>query len=366
MKKEHYCMPRPLSIVQAVKKISPAVISISISRNFIDDNSMYSAPAGVDSFDDILSPFVPPGYQSDGATPRKVRVGGGSGFFVSPDGIILTNKHVVYDDEATYDVVTSDEQTLQASILAKDPLNDIAILKVKDEHFPIVPLGNSNELELGQSVITIGNALGEFQNTVSHGIISGLSRFLSPEAAGEVAEQLRGVIQTDASINPGNSGGPLVNLFGEAVGINAAVIYGAENIGFAIPINAAKRDLVDIARHGHLRTPYLGIRYLLLTSELAVRNNLPVDHGALVIREGMPGDMAVMPGSPAAQAGIQEFDIMLECNEKPIDTKNTIVDYLRKSSVGDTLTFKILRDNREFIKKVRLQERTLPSRIHHE
>ncbi len=350
-------MESEFSVVQAVKKVSPAVVSISICRNFLTPE-IASRPFAGEPFDDILSPFIPLGYQEGGPMKeQKVRIGGGSGFFVDSSGIILTNKHVVSVEDATYEVTTADEKTHPVEILARDPLNDIAILRVEGSDFPVVPLGNSSKLELGQPVVTIGNALGEFQNTVSHGIISGLSRFLPAEAGAEIAEQLRGVIQTDASINPGNSGGPLINLSGEAIGVNAAVIFGAANIGFAIPINNAKHDLEDILKFGRIRTPFLGLRYLLINDAVSERNNFPVNYGALVIREGIPGDMAVLPNSPAANAGIREMDILLECNNQRIHAKNSLFDFLRKSSVGDTLIFKILREGEEITRKVHLKER---------
>ncbi|MBI4129027.1 MAG: trypsin-like peptidase domain-containing protein, partial [Parcubacteria group bacterium] len=315
---------------------------------------------GDDPLNEILSPFVPPAYQDGGAfQERKVRIGGGSGFLVSDDGVILTNKHVVSAEDATYEVVTGEEKTHPVKILGRDPLNDVAILKIEGRSYPYIHLGNSSTVRLGQPVIAIGNVLGEFQNSVSHGIISGLSRYLSAEPEyGDVAEQLRGVIQTDASINPGNSGGPLINMSGEAIAVNAAVLFGAENIGFAIPINNAKRDLEDVHTHGRIRTPYLGLRYLLLSDELARRNNFPLNYGALVVREGIPGDNAVVPGSPAARAGIQEFDIVLECNDERIDMKHSIQDILRKSSVGDHLHFKVLRNGKELLKRVKLAERS--------
>ncbi|PJE58636.1 MAG: hypothetical protein COU83_02835, partial [Candidatus Portnoybacteria bacterium CG10_big_fil_rev_8_21_14_0_10_40_22] len=200
---------------------------------------------------------------------KTIQIGGGSGAIVDPSGIILTNKHVVYEQDADYTVITNDDKHYSAKVLARDPINDIAILKIDAENLPAVELGDSSNLQLGQTVIAIGNALGEFTNTVSMGVISGLSRYITAQAslAGH-SEELRGLIQTDAAINPGNSGGPLVNLAGQVIGISSATVMGAENIGFAIPIAAAKQDLVDLKKHGRIIKASLGVRYVTLSKAI--------------------------------------------------------------------------------------------------
>jgi S1-C subfamily serine protease len=199
--------------------------------------------------------------------------------------------------------------------------------------------------------------LGEFQNTVSTGVVSGLSRLITAitDPAGH-QERLRGLIQTDAAINPGNSGGPLVDLRGEAIGINSAVVFGAQNIGFAIPIEQAKKDLSEIKTHGRIRRPFLGISYILLNKGLKEKFNLPVDHGALIINEGVPGDVAVAPGSPADKIGLKEFDVILSCNRKKITEKETLEDILSSYSVGDRVELNIFRNNKEFAAAITLQE----------
>jgi len=250
---------------------------------------------------------------------ESVTVGGGSGFVVRSDGLILTNKHVVYDQEAEHVVVTSDGKEYPAKVLSRDPLNDIAFVKIEAANLPAIPLGNSSKVELGQTVIAVGNALGMFSNTISKGIVSGLLRSISASlGAGEQTENLRGVIQTDVAINQGNSGGPLVDLDGKAVGINTAVIFGAQNIGFAIPINWAKKDLADIKEHGRIVKPYLGVQFISLSNSIQKKYALPVNYGALVVRDQIPHSVAVAPGSPAYNAGVKENDIILNFNGQKV------------------------------------------------
>ena len=179
--------------------------------------------------------------------------------------MILTNKHVVFDTAAEYTVVTNDGKEYAGHVLARDPISDIAVVKIEAKDLPVIALGDSTKLELGQTVIAIGNALGMFRNSVSKGIISGMARSISAALGTEgEMEHLRGVLQTDVAINQGNSGGPLINLNGEAIGINTAIIFGAQNIGFAIPINWAKQDLDDITKFGRIVKPFLGLLCLPL------------------------------------------------------------------------------------------------------
>lgn len=288
----------------------------------------------------------------------RIKVGGGSGFFISADGLILTNRHVVTDVHAKYSVVTDGEKKFDAVVQARDPINDVAILKiVSNGGFPFIKLGETKDLKLGQTVVAVGNALGEFQNTVSTGVVSGLSRFI--QAGSDMMghqERLRGLIQTDAAINPGNSGGPLVNLNGEVIGINVAVVFGAQNIGFAIPIERAKKDLEEIQKFGRIRRPYLGVRYMLLNKFLKDRFKLPIDYGALVINEGAPGDFAVIPNSPAAKAGLKEFDVITGCEGKEISEKETLEDMLSSHEIGDEIELKIYREGNEKTASLKLAE----------
>jgi serine protease Do len=273
-------------------------------------------------------------------------VGGGSGFIVDDSGYVLTNKHVVADPDAEYTVFTPTEDRYSARVLARDPINDVAVLKIDAEDLPTIKLGDSTKIQLGQSVVAVGNALGEFKNTVSTGIVSGLSRFITAVTDGEGhAERLRGLIQTDAAINPGNSGGPLVNLAAEVIGINSAIVFGAQNIGFAIPINKAKKDLEEVKKFGRLKKPFLGVRYVLLSKDLQPRLRAPTENGALVLAEH--GGAAIVPGSGAAKAGLRERDIIIEVDGSPITEKNSLEDILEQHDIGDRLAVKFLRENQE-------------------
>lgn len=323
-------------IVRTVKRVTPAVVSLVIAKR-LEPTALPSPFGPLADLGELFS--IPRDEQG------RVKVGGGSGFVVSPEGIILTNRHVVADPTATYTAVLPDDTQLTATILARDPINDVAILKVQAPHpLPAIPLGDSRAIELGQTVITVGNALGLFQNTVSTGVVSGLSRFISAAAEfGGPTNELRGLIQTDAAINPGNSGGPLVTLDGEAVGINTAIVFGAQNIGFAIPVNHAKRDLEDLRRHGRIRQPSLGIRYVVITKPLQRARTLPVDYGAWIVGEGTPWDHAVIPNGPADVAGLKEHDIVLECDGKRIDETHPLIDHIQERAVGSRVQLKVLR-----------------------
>lgn len=327
-------------IIDVIKKVGPAVVSIVITKKLPKV--------------DVLMPF---GLVIPRNETENIKIGGGSGFIVDPSGIILTNRHVVADPKSTYSVVTSDEKTYAAKILARDPINDIAILKIQAKNLPVVKLGDSSMLELGQTVVAIGNALGTFQNTVSTGVVSGLSRFIHAMDFSGHAEQLRGLIQTDAALNPGNSGGPLVNIFGQVVGINCAMVLGAQNIGFVIPINSAKRDLADLKKHGRIIKPSLGLRYVIINKELKDKYKLPVDYGALVTPEQEPGQPAIIPGGPAERAGIMPMDIILEFDNKKVTEKNGLLDYIQEYKVGSNISLKILRNGRTKKINIKLSER---------
>jgi len=343
-------------IVKTIKKVMPAVVSIVISKHLED---LKKELPEIFPYADYPELRIPPDKID---AHGMVQIGGGSGFLVEGSGIILTNKHVIADPKAAYTVITMNGDKFDAEVLARDPLDDVAILKIKTaKKLPVVSLGDSDNLELGQTVIAFGNALGIFRNTVSTGIISGLSRAISakPDPLAPTQE-MRGLIQTDAAINPGNSGGPLTDIFGNVIGINAAVVFGAQNIGFAIPIKAAERDLADLKKHGAIRRPFLGLRYLTLNPDLKEKLKLAVDYGALIVKEH-PLDQAVVPGSPASRAGLRENDIILEWNGERITSEKNIQDCLEQSEVGQIVALKILRNKKELTAKVVLAERKQPS-----
>lgn len=339
--------------IEAVKKVAPSVVSIVISKFLPKIKGIYGGPPGL-PFNS--NPFLF-GEIEDGQK-EKIKVGGGSGFIVHPDGLVLTNKHVVFDQDAEYTVLMIDGTEYAAKVLSRDPINDIAVLKINAKGLPTVRLGNSSKLELGQTVIAIGNALGMFSNTVSKGIVSGLSRSISAALGSEgEMEHLRGVLQTDVAINQGNSGGPLINIDGEAIGINTAIIFGAQNIGFAIPINWAKQDLEDIIKHGRIIKPYLGLLYVMLNKKFQKQYTLPVDAGALVVRDHRPNSVAIVPNSPAALAGIKENDIITELNGEKIGEDMDLSDMLQRCQVGSEIDLAILRKDQHLKLKATLEER---------
>jgi len=340
-------------VPKTVKKVMPAVVSIVIAKSLKDlEKEMALNPMP-------LMPFGAPQIkipEEDIDKRGMVKVGGGSGFLVDPSGIVVTNKHVVSDGNAEYTIFTSNGEKYGVEILARDPIDDVALLKINTKDAPVVHLGDSDKVELGQSVLAIGNALGLFRNTVSLGIISGLSRSISAQADPKAPmTEMRGLIQTDAAINPGNSGGPLVDMEGYAVGINAAIVYGAQNMGFSIPINVVHRDLDDLRKFGRVRRPLLGLRYVTIDENMGEKLGLAVSYGALIV--GANGESPVVPQSPAALAGLKDKDIILECNGEKITKEKTIQDFLENCAVGDALDLRVRRGTKDMSLKVVLTER---------
>jgi serine protease Do len=330
--------------ISVVEKASPSVVSIVISKDVSSiNNDSFFDPFGLFGEQRGSSGSGGTGDQQkdQGQNNQKQQVGGGSGFIVSPDGLIITNKHVVSDQSSSYSVILNNGKQYEAKIVAVDPVNDLAFIKIDASGLPLLKFADSNNLKIGQTVIAIGYSLGEFENSVSKGIISGLKRqVIAGSGVGE-SERLSEVIQTDAAINPGNSGGPLLNLQGEVIGVNVAMAQGAENVGFALPGDLAKKDIESVQRKGKISQPYLGVRYLIVNKQIQQQNNLPNDYGALVARGQSAADLAVVPGSPADKAGIIENDIILEIDGKKVDESNTPGDILSKYNVGDKVTLKI-------------------------
>jgi serine protease Do len=328
-----------MKITEIAKKACPAVITVIVSKDLPKAESFYSLPIKTE----------------------KTKIGGGSGFIVSEDGYVMTSNHVVSDTTADYTVILDPKHKYPAKVLSRNPINDTAVLKIErpegSPEFPFVDLADSNNIELGEEVLAVGNALGEFTDTLSTGIVSGLSRFIT--AFGGIENQmqnLRGLIQTDAAINPGNSGGPLVNMDGKVIGINTAMIAGAQNIGFAIPINYAKKDLDEVKKYGKIIIPFLGVKYVLISKDMAEANKLPVEDGALVVREAL-GEPPVIQGSAADLAGIKEWDIILDCNGEKITAKNPLANILAKCKIGEDTLFTVLRDGKKLNLKARLEEK---------
>jgi S1-C subfamily serine protease len=341
-------------VISAVKKVSPSVVSILASRDL---------PAIQNEFSPFQDPFFQEFFGDDfrvepspeGETQTQ-ELSSGSGFIISEDGYIITNKHVVAYDDVDYSVVLNNEKTYKATVIDRDTITDLAVLKIESqEKLHTVELGDSSNLEVGQTVIAIGNALGEFSNTVSTGVISGLSRTVVAGGAGNI-EKLTNVIQTDASINPGNSGGPLLDSSGKVIGINTAIASRAQNIGFAISINEAKSVIDSIYESGRIVRPWLGVRYIIINEDIAKQNDLPLNYGALVVRASRE-ELAVIPGSPADKAGLRENDIILEINGKQVNNSQPLSYLISQYSPGETVELKVQSQGEEKTLELELGER---------
>ncbi len=346
------------AIIRAVDEASKSVVSIVISKNLpIIEQCPYNPFSNLSP--DLQDLFGGGGiqyYQPCQKGTQLKKIGGGSGFIVSNDGLVLTNKHVVSDTAAQYTVITSDGKKYPAKVLARDPSQDLAIIKVEATSLAAAKIGDSNSIKLGQTAIAIGYSLGEFSNTVSVGVISGLARTITASGSEFGTETLQGVIQTDAAINPGNSGGPLLNLKGEVIGINTAVASSAQSIGFAIPINRAKKDIQSVRSTGLIKVPYLGVRYVTIDADLVKSKKLPVTEGVLISSDG--ANSAVAPNSPASKAGIKSGDIITQFGETKIDSNHQLSDIIRNYNIGDVVDVKIFRGSQTLDFKVILEERT--------
>jgi len=310
------------------KNVGPSVVSIDIKSS--QSSTIY---------DFFGNPF-------NSLTPS---LSAGTGVVLSSDGVIMTNRHVIPDNISSLSVTTSDGKKYDnVEVLAKDTRTnyDVAFIKIKNvNNLKPAKLGNSDSMQVGDMVLAIGNALGEFENTVTSGIISGKGRPIEAGDGTSSAESLTNMFQTDAAINSGNSGGPLVNMSGEVIGLNTAVASSAQNIGFSIPINDIKNQISSILKDGKLVIPYLGIRYITLTPELKTKYDLPVDKGAWL--KGSQDSLAVINGSPADKAGLKEGDIITKINSQTIDSNNQPATVLGKYKVGDKIEIVYLRDAKE-------------------
>jgi serine protease Do len=336
-------------LVNMIDKVNGAVVSVVITKNVPVYERYY------DTFDP-WGLFNVPRVRQKGTEEQQV--GGGSGFIVTNDGMIVTNNHVVADESAKYSIVLNTGTIYTVDVLARDPQLDIAVLKINQpikDSLTYVSFGDSNSLKLGQTVVAIGNALAEFQNSVSVGVVSGLSRTIVANDEVGQSEQLNQVIQTDAAINPGNSGGPLLNLKGEVIGVNVATSRGAENISFALPAQVVKLTVDSVRQYGQIVRPYIGVRYVNITPHLVKTNNLSVDHGALVLRGQNQDELAVIPGSPADKAGIKEDDIILSVDGEELQNKD-LSTILRTKSVGQEVTLKVLSKGEEKTVKLKLEK----------
>jgi len=349
--------------IDVVRAASPAVVSIVVRKE------VRAAARGnifpLDDFFEFGIPFAPsfpreqPRGDADGRAGTKQQVGGGSGFIVMSDGYILTNRHVVNDPDAEYAVVLNDDREFPAKVLAKDPLNDLAVVKIDvgaSGPLPVLELGDSDESQIGETVIAIGYALSEFRNTVTKGVISGINRRVVAGDGFGSSEVIQEAIQTDAAINPGNSGGPLLNLRGQVIGVNTAVSREGQLIGFAIPVSIAKQAIESVVRDGKIVRPWLGVRYLVITERLAKEQKLPVSVGAFIVRGSVPAEVAVVPGSPADKADLRENDIILALDGERIDEDHPLANRIARKKPGDRVTLTVLRNGKEKKMEVTLGE----------
>lgn len=300
------------AIISVVEKTSPSVVAIGISQR-------------------VVNPFDP--Y----ALPKREDATIGTGFVVSDKGIIVTNKHVVSEANGKFTVITKDGQKYEARRIYRDPLLDLALVQIDASGLKALSLGDSSKLRVGQTAIAIGNALGRFTNTVTTGVISGLGRRVVAGDPFEGSfESLDNLVQTDAAINPGNSGGPLLNSAGQVVGVNVATTEGAQNIGFAIPINSVKGVVDEFLQKGSVSRPFLGIRYRFISKDVAILNEVP--QGAYI--------QEVIEDGPAEKAGVEEGDIIIKINGGNVDSENKVGDIVSKANIGQKVDLEVWRDGK--------------------
>lgn len=327
-------------VIDVVKNVGPSVVTIA---------EVIPISSRTPSFYDPFSPFRIPKSTEEDADPKPQDIG--SGFLVTSDGLIVTNKHVVSSANVKYQVIVSNDKKYTVEKIYRDPFNDIAILKInpeenKGQKLIPVEMGDSSKLVVGQFVIAIGTALGEFRNTVTTGVISGLGRGITAGDGRSLSEQLDNVIQTDAAINPGNSGGPLLNSSGQVIGVNTAVASSGQNIGFALPIDEIKDSIKNFNETGQFSRAYLGVNYRTVSRELAILNEVP--EGAFIQQVGVD--------SPADEAGIQRGDIVTKINGDKVTESNDIARIIAKKKVGDTISLTIYRATKTLDLKATLSE----------
>ncbi len=323
-------------IDQIAKTVGPSVVSVNVDITSSGSNDGSSDGFGLFGF----------------SQPEQEQAAG-TGIILTSSGLIVTNRHVVPQGTTNVSVTLSDGTELKdVSVIGRTNSNDsldIAFLKINNlEGHKLTPavIGDSSKVQVGDSVVAIGNALGQFQNTVTSGIISGYGRSVTADSSdGSSSENLDDLFQTDAAINEGNSGGPLVNLNGQVIGINTAIAGDAQNIGFAIPINDVKGLIDQVLKTGKFSTPYLGIRYIPLTADVANEYNLSVDNGAFIAPSSNSSEPSIVPGSPADKAGLQQGDVITAVDGTSINQMNSLTSLLDQHTPGDTIQLTVLRNN---------------------
>ncbi len=337
--------------IAVVENVTPAVVSVIVKkpRGLITQTVFLG--------NSFTSPLF---FEQDLTSEQKeelVEVGSGTGFFVSEDGYLLTNRHVVNQTDVEYFIVTNEGNEIAAELVDMDPFQDLAILKVEGQAFPCVRFGDSDAIRIGQTVIAIGNTLSEFRNTVTKGVVSGIDRRVT---AGDTVstEVIEKAIQTDAAINPGNSGGPLINLLGEVIGINTAVSYEGESVAFAIPVNHAKRSIDDVRKYGRIIRPWLGVRYVLVMPNEQADISYDYDVGAMIVAGNEADQIAVFKGSPADLAGLKERDIIIAIDSVQLSQDKALAEIISSYRPNDVVTIKVLREGVLFETDVTLAEYT--------
>ena len=302
------------AVIDVVDKTSDSVVAISATQQ-------------------VFNPFDP--FSASRTQTSTI----GTGFVVSDKGIIVTNKHVVSDSNTTYTVLTKDNKKFEVRKIYRDPVLDLAVIQIDgNSGLKALDLGDSSKLKVGQTVIAIGNALGKFTNTVTTGVVSGLGRSVTAgDAFSGSTEALDDLVQTDAAINPGNSGGPLLNSAGQVIGVNVATTENAQNIGFAVPINSVQKIVNEFIQKGSVSRPYLGVRYLFISRDVAIMNSVP--QGAYI--------QEVVKDSSADKAGLKQGDIITKIEGQPVDSETKISETISNKKIGDNLKFTVWNDNKE-------------------
>lgn len=374
--------------IDAIEKVVPAALSIVATKDLQVFRQQPIDPFFFFNQDPFLKDFGFPTPQQRPQQPqqpeqepetRRQVVAGGTGFIIQDDGLALTNKHVVADTGADYSAITKDGKEYDVEVVSRDPVNDLAVIQlhektddkkdrktgekrdfgVKPENLPKVALGDSSKLKVGQKVFAIGNARGQYENSVTAGIVSAFNREIqASDQGGSMSETLSGLIQTDAAINFGNSGGPLINLVGEVIGVNTAVDAAATSIGFAIPVNQIKPVLESVKKFGKIVRPVLGVMHTILNKEKAKELKLEgVEYGALITGDRAKKEFGVIPGSPAEKSGLKLDDVILEVDGEKVTESNTLQSMVQKHAPGDKLKLKVWRAGSIFAVTVTLDER---------
>ncbi len=321
-------------ISDIAKSVGPSVVSVNVTSQNATVSNPYS-------------------YWFGGGTGGQAQQSAGTGIILTEGGLIMTNRHVVPSGTTSVSVTLSDgtvfdDVQVVGRTSSRDSL-DVAFLQIGDlkgRTLSPAKLGDSSAMKVGDTVVAIGNALGQFQNTVTSGIVSGYGRSIQAGDGVSSAETLDDLFQTDAAINEGNSGGPLVNLAGEVIGVNTAIASGSQGIGFAIPINNVRGLITSVEDTGKLQRPYLGVVYVMLTDDTAKEYNLSVSRGAYVPKpEQVGGSETVVPGGPAADAGVEAGDVITEVDGVKVDEKKSLVSLLGNHKVGDKVKLTIVRGN---------------------